>query len=143
MAGFMRGIARLPSEERRLALEGAFELARASLEIRLRRSSRIVNVVESAKRRDGDQMQGRATSEAIQVGHMVDRVADRLPWHPSCLRRSLAAWRMLNRRRIPSELHLGVTDPVTLTAHSWLTVGEETVVGGGGVDRYVKIASFG
>jgi hypothetical protein len=74
---------------------------------------------------------------------MVDRVADRLPWHPSCLRRSLAVWRMLSRQGIPSEIHLGVTDASSLEAHSWVTVGDVAVVGGGGLERFVRLASFG
>jgi hypothetical protein len=144
VAGAGRDIARLSTEERWLALEGASELARASLEIRFRRFSRLVKVVESAQPASGgDEMETGAIDDAIRIGQIVDRVGDRLPWRPSCLRRSLAVWRMLSRRGIPSEIHLGVRDPETLEAHSWVTVGEEPVVGGGGVERFVRLASFG
>jgi hypothetical protein len=138
----VRRITHLSPEDRRLAIESAFELARASLEIRLR-SSRVLDLLASANGTGNREAGPRPIDDAIRVGQIVDRMANQLPWHPSCLRRSLAVWRMLSRRGIPSQIHLGVSDPQSLEAHSWVTVGEKAVVGGGGLDRYVTLASFG
>jgi hypothetical protein len=46
--------------------------------------------------------------EAQWVGRIVARIAHRLPRHPTCLRQGLAVQRMLRRRGMPSELHLGL-----------------------------------
>lgn len=66
---------------------------------------------------------------ATRVGRMVTRVANLLPWHPTCLRQALATRWLLTRRRVPSVLHLGVADPASMDAHAWVTVSGFTVVG--------------
>jgi hypothetical protein len=80
--------------------------------------------------------------EAARVGSAVSRAGARLPWHPTCLRQALATQRMLRRRRIAAQLHLGVTSPREPSAHAWVTVGGRPVVGGSGVERYVPLTAF-
>ena len=99
---------RLPAGERRLAIEAALQLTRASLELRLLPSRRMVGLLGTA---NGDATEeavdGERARQAAQVGQMVTRVGNRLPWRPSCLRQALAVQRMLHRRAISGRLHLG------------------------------------
>ena len=66
---------------------------------------------------------------AARVGRIVTRAARLLPWHPSCLRQSLATRWLLARRGIDSMMLLGVSDPSNMNAHAWITVHGHTVVG--------------
>jgi hypothetical protein len=81
--------------------------------------------------------------EAARVGRTVARVSSRLPWHPTCLRQSLAVKRMLARRDIACRLHLGVRSATVGEAHAWVTVDGRAVVGRAGIERFVPLAAFG
>ena len=127
------------------ALEGAFELIRATLELRLRAASRAVALLGELQA-DGapdDSVAATKLREAERVGGTVAHLARVLPWHPTCLRQALAVQRMLRRRKIPCRLHLGVTHPSVGTAHAWVTVAGQPVVGSGGIDQLVPLAAFG
>jgi hypothetical protein len=134
---------RLPASDRRRALEAAAQLARASLELRLLPSSRTVELLGTLQRGDGGEAAATPDlGEAVRVGHAVAAVSARLPWRPTCLRQALAAQRMLGRRGIDSRLHLGVTGPTEPSAHAWVTVDGQPVVGGRGIERFVPLAAF-
>jgi hypothetical protein len=79
---------------------------------------------------------------ALRIGYAVARQAQRLPWKPTCLRQALALRRMLDRRGVPSRLHLGVRSVAEREAHAWVTVGGHPVLGGQGIERYVPLAAF-
>lgn len=146
----MRGVAgtagrflRLPPSERRLIVEAALQLARASLELRLapsRRTAALLGTLQepgAAERVRPDELR-----EATLVGKRVADVARRLPWRPTCLRQALAVQRMLRRRGILGELHLGVTAGAGATAHAWVTVAGHPVAGAQGLERYVPLGAF-
>lgn len=78
---------------------------------------------------------------ALRIGRIVTRVAGLLPWHPTCLRQSMAARTLLARRGIDATLHLGVADVATMDAHAWVTVEGRTVVGRQ-ARRFTPVASF-
>jgi Transglutaminase-like superfamily len=64
------------------------------------------------------------------VSCSVSRAAKALPWETLCLSRSIAAFLMLRRRGIPTDLVLGVKRQASsLVAHAWIEVGS---VGAGG-----------
>jgi hypothetical protein len=136
-------VRRLPAADRRRALAAALELTRASVELRVYPRDRTVGLLGAvgAPSADGP-VPAADLRQAERIGAMVERVAVRLPWHPTCLRQALAAQRMLRRRRIPSHLHLGVTSPSEGAAHAWVTVDGQPVVGGRGVERFVPLAAF-
>lgn len=79
---------------------------------------------------------------ALRIGRIVTRVAGLLPWHPTCLRQSMATRTMLTRRGVEATLHLGVADVATMDAHAWVTVEGRTVVGRQ-ARRFTPVASFG
>lgn len=60
----------------------------------------------------------------------IQRASKISPWKNKCLVSSLAARRMLNRRKIPSQLSLGVAkgENGKMIAHAWLRAGDFEVV---------------
>ncbi|MEN3357650.1 MAG: hypothetical protein V7637_1632 [Mycobacteriales bacterium] len=137
------GLARLGAGRRRLLLEAVLELIRASVELVLLPSDRIVPRLgerAGAVEPPAGLEQCRA---AVRIGSAVAVAARRLPWRPTCLRQAVAAGRMLRRRGIRGQIHLGVaTEPGALSAHAWVTVGGRTVLGGRGAGRYTPVAAF-
>ncbi|MDW7755890.1 MAG: lasso peptide biosynthesis B2 protein [Brevefilum sp.] len=71
-------------------------------------------------------------------------MAKYLPWTPSCLEKSMAAKRILQRRRIPSTLYLGVAknNQNVLDAHAWLQCGPFIVTGETNHQHYINLISF-
>ena len=64
------------------------------------------------------------------VQQAVKRAAKRLPWSIVCFPEALAAHWMLRRRGAPSRLHYGLkTSPAKLSAHVWVTLAGETIIG--------------
>lgn len=86
-----------------------------------------------------------APSDARKVAWAVDVMARHTPWDTACLARSIAGKFMLRRRGLPSWLFLGTTkDPSgNLLAHAWLRYGNEVLIGGGELDRFTPLSSFG
>jgi hypothetical protein len=113
-----------------LALESVVALAVASLRLAVTpkdRTSHLLGVPGAAGRVPRELTADGLT--AARVGQSVERVANLVPWLPTCLPRALAARAMLRRRHIPCELHLGVRPEPAVEAHAWVTVGLEVVVG--------------
>jgi hypothetical protein len=136
-------VLRLPAPDRRRRIEAAFELTRASVELRLLPSARAVGLLGAPGRIGAEvAVADDGMREAVRTGRTIARVAARLPWHPTCLRQALATQRMLRRHGIACTLHLGVTNIAAAEAHAWVSVGGQEVVGQAGVERYVPLAAF-
>jgi Transglutaminase-like superfamily len=130
-------ISRLP-----LAVEAAITLTVASVRLRWRPQSETSGLLGDARAPappTGPAVG--ASSEAIQIGRAVERMATVLPWHPVCLPRAVAATSMLRRRRIECRAHLGVRGEKPPEAHAWVTVGG-VVVQGAPIDDVTELASF-
>lgn len=141
--GKLAAARRLSPPDRRRALEAGVQLARASLELAMVRSTRTVELLGERPTGDCTEQVGPVGQrEAERLGRMVAAVARRLPWHPTCLRQALAVQRMLRRRGIASRLHLGVAGAGVSAAHAWVTVEGRAVVGRRGIERFVPIAAF-
>jgi hypothetical protein len=75
---------------------------------------------------------GAQATTAEEIAWAIDRAAPLLPFAVVCLPRALAAFRMLNRRGIPSRLHFGASrkpEKPGLNTHAWLEVGGTEVTG--------------
>lgn len=85
-----------------------------------------------------------AVDEVAWVSWAVETVAAR-PWmKAACLPRALATYAMLRHRGIPNRLRLGVArQGESLTAHAWIEVGKQKLVGGAEAERFIPIAEFG
>lgn len=109
-----------------LALEALCEILRARVEVRVLHDDRLLprlgapaSVAPSVTPDD----------RLSEVGRVVAGIARRLPGESSCLAQALAGQRMLVRRGLANELHLGVATGRELRAHAWLTSAGQPVVG--------------
>jgi hypothetical protein len=92
----------------------------------------------------------RGPGEARSDPEMVRRVrgavqgwARRVPWKAVCFQRGLALHWMLRRRGIPSVLLYGARHQGEgLTAHVWVDVDGETVIGGEEAPQFACLARF-
>jgi hypothetical protein len=133
----------LPQWRRRLLLESAVELCRASARLVTTRPERVVTLLGPLRSATDPDAPSEATQRvAGEVGSAVTGVANRLPWHPTCLRQAIAARRMLDRRDIPAIVHLGLLDARSLSAHAWVQVGERIVVGGQRSSAFTTVGTF-
>lgn len=86
---------------------------------------------------------------ANSVGRAIGIMTRRLPIGAKCLQQAMAARRMLRRRQIPATVSIGVSRTVSAStagsnrsAHAWVTVGDQVICGGGGLDSYAVIAEL-
>jgi len=87
--------------------------------------------------------------EAVMIGRLVAAAARFTPWQSRCLIQVLAAQRLLAKRKIPGQFHLGVqrdsgsiVDPTGFSAHAWLQCGDVIVTGAAGHERFTVVSSF-
>ena len=80
-----------------------------------------------------------------EVSHAVAAVCSRTPWESKCLVRALTAKKMLNRRKLPCTLYMGVTlqENGEMVAHAWLRCGRKYVSGGNGSRQYTVTTIYG
>ncbi len=89
----------------------------------------------------GEQPNARATGAAVRQA--VKRAARRLPWTIVCFPEGLAAHWMLRRRGLPSQLHYGLRPSTEkLSAHVWVTLAGEVIVGEEAQDPHHCVATF-
>jgi len=65
------------------------------------------------------------------VSRVVSRCSSHMPWKRKCFPESIAAKLMLKRKKIKSDLYLGLkrSHQNTLFVHSWLKCGDISIVG--------------
>ena len=122
----------------RLLAEAGLALAAASAGLRLLPFKRIVS--------GGNQSVGAEvdSAELDSLRWAVEAMARRVPWRALCFERALALRTLLRRRGIASVLHYGIANDSdeALTAHVWLSVAGEVVIGGETASRVARVASF-
>ena len=116
----------MPREQRLLALEAHWALARARI--------KVLGVPVRNWRGTLEDEAGPAVQDAAMVaaiGLEIERAARNLPGTSKCLPLALAARTMLSRRSIASELMLGVrrSEAGIPAFHAWLKVGDTFVTG--------------
>jgi hypothetical protein len=124
-------------------VEAALQLVRVSVELYRRRAGGTVELLGRVRTdADATMVSAAQLAMASRVGFAVSRAADRLPWHPTCLRQAIAAQRMLRCRGIPARLHLGISTASSSEAHAWVTVGARQVIGHAAPGSFVPLAGF-
>ena len=75
-------------------------------------------------------------TDLSRLAWAIAAAANRAPWQTDCLVRCLAAKRMLDRRKLESRFHIGVTKPDdgSLSAHAWMLCGTVSIAGGDGAE---------
>jgi Uncharacterised nucleotidyltransferase/Transglutaminase-like superfamily len=95
-----------------------------------------------------DEARAAATQETAaqtlrRVEWSIDAVVRHVPLSFVCFPQCLAAYFMLRRRHVASKLFYGVTrDANQLKAHTWVKVGDRTVVGGDVESRFTVLTTF-
>lgn len=74
--------------------------------------------------------------DLARLAWAVAAAANRVPWQTDCLVRCLAAKSLLDRRKLESRFHIGVTKPDdgSLSAHAWMLCGTVSIAGGDGAE---------
>lgn len=149
VAGFARGwrrFAGLSRAERRLFLEavmwlGIFRAALLAVPFRLLAPSLGAHMVETPSREEG----GERRKLAGAVAQAVHRASRHVPWAAKCLVQAMAGKKMLRRRGVESTLYLGLAKRADqgLQAHAWLRCGGQIILGGGGLQRFAVVSTFG
>lgn len=136
----------LPLRERLEAIEAALCLGVARLLILLpfRRLAPLLGTALPARGESPVPPSARESTVAQSVQRALARVADRVPWKATCLVQAIAGRLMLQRRRVPSVLHLGAKTGADsdLAAHAWLSCGDVQVTGADIARQYTAIAAF-
>ncbi len=80
----------------------------------------------------------------LRIGWAVAAAARRAPWRPRCFERGLAAHLMLRRRGEDAKLCYGARNDGEQgpSAHVWVKLGDEAIVGGDEAARYALLATF-
>jgi len=87
--------------------------------------------------------QTNATQTIRRVEWSIDAAARYAPLTFVCFPRCLAAYFMLHRRHIASKLFYGVArEADQLKAHTWVKVGDRTVVGGDVESQFTVLNTF-
>jgi hypothetical protein len=133
----LRRLHRLSGRELADFVEAACALTFAAAAIRLLPFRTVVRMMNVRRRPSG-------TAEAAgEVRLAIRRASRRLPWKIVCFPEGLAAHWMLRRRGAPSLVHYGVRQSNEgLTAHVWVSLGDEVVVGEETTDAHTCVAVF-
>src|SRR5690348_9706557 len=99
----------LPLREGLAAIEAVLYLGAARLLILLpfRRLAPLLGAARPAGGLSSASPSARDGTAAVSVQRALARAADRVPWKATCLVRAIAGRLMLQRRGVPSVLHLG------------------------------------
>lgn len=149
VAGFAAGwrrFAGLSRAERRFFLEavawlGIFRAAILVIPFRRLAPSLGAHMAETPSREEG----GERRKLAGEVAQAVHRASRHVPWASKCLVQAMAGKKMLRRRGVESTLYLGLakSPDQDLQAHAWLRCGDRVILGGGGLQRFAVVATFG
>ena len=137
----------IDAEGRGLLIESGFLLIWASLLLLFMPfkiiASSIGKLIDKAPAGDGD---SKVHPVSLRIGWAVQAAARRMPWPAKCLAQALAAKWMLNRRRLPGLLYLGVAKnplaPKKLDAHAWVRSGDSVLTGEAGHERFTVVGVF-
>lgn len=106
---------------------------------------RLLGTVNAPGARQESPADPRLLARAREVARRANRVADRLPWHSTCLVRAMAVRLLLRRRGSRgAAIRFGVRrQDGLLQAHAWLLLDGTILSGGEEADGYVPLADMG
>ncbi len=126
-----------------LAAEAAFMLTFFRAALNFLPTQRLTAWMGRPDQRRASVSQATAMQTIRRVQWSVDAVVRHAPLTFVCFPRSLAVYFMLRRRHIVSKLFYGVArDAGQLTAHTWVKVGDRTVVGGEVESQFTVLNTF-
>jgi hypothetical protein len=120
--------------------EAALMLVLARLAVRFAPTARLYAWANRPPRR----IRRFAIDDARWISWAIEEIGARPSMNAQNLPRALAAHAMLRRRGIASRLCLGVArQGGQLTAHAWVEIGKDKIVGGSEADGFTRLAEFG
>ena len=140
----LRKFLALPAAERGCLLEAACWLGLARLAILVLPFRRVAPFLGRHMARSPEQA-GAAPADLLdRLSWALATTSRRLPWGCKCLAQAMAGKAMLQRRRLPSTLYLGLAKEgeAQLQAHAWLRCGQRILTGRQGMIGFTIIASF-
>ncbi len=144
-----RRVLELPAQDRRLVAETYMELSRARLALALfsfrRVAARLGKTVQGASKPKAvpQTLTDEQHMTVTRLAWIIPRVGHGAAFQATCLAQAIAGRRMLQRRNIPSVLHIGVAKAnagLKLEAHAWLESAELDVTGGSTAGNFTEIA---
>lgn len=120
-------------------------LTRASLALTMARLSLAIGPFRRAILFGSVPIGGRSSVEADEIVWAIMAIAKRVPFRAKCIEQGLAAQRVLRQSGIDARLHYGARqdgDESKLTAHVWVTVDGEIVLGGREAPGFAEIAVY-
>ena len=133
---------RLDCDEKRLFFEAAYE----TLSVRIMTTFRSARKYTSRLGQpwvETEESDTEHKEKVLQIKAAVSRCRH-LIWARKCLVESIAAKRMLDRRKIPSTLYLGVAknNKGKLSAHAWIRSGNIWVAGNRNRHKFTVVGFF-
>ncbi len=139
----LRRIKRLAPADIALAAEAACMLTFFRAALNFLPTPRLTTWMDRYDRRQPSVSPATVTETISRVQWSIDAVGRHAPLTFVCFPRSLAAYFMLRRRHIVSKLFYGVArEADQLTAHTWVKVGDRTVVGGEAESQFTVLHTF-
>jgi hypothetical protein len=136
-----RRVMQLPAADIALAIEAICMLTFFRVALNFLPVQRLTAWMGNAAQSSLSQAEPAQTLRRIEWS--IDAVVRHVPFSFVCFPQCLAAYFMLRRRHIASKLFYGVTrDADQLKAHTWVKVGDRTVVGGELESRFTVLTTF-
>jgi hypothetical protein len=139
----LRRIVRTRPADLALAIEAGFMLTFFRIALSFLPMQKLTAWMSRANLVEPSLSQRRQALILRRIEWSIDAVVRHAPLNFVCFPQCLAAYFMLRRRRIASKLFYGVTrDEDQLKAHTWVKVGDRTVVGGEVESRFTVLTTF-
>jgi hypothetical protein len=139
----LRRIVRTRPVDLALAIEAGFMLTFFRIALSFLPMQKLTAWMSRASLAEPSLSQRRQALILRRIEWSIDAVVRHAPLNFVCFPQCLAAYFMLRRRRIASKLFYGVTrDEDQLKAHTWVKVGDRTVVGGDVESRFTVLTTF-
>jgi hypothetical protein len=138
-------LVRRPAADILLATEAFFLLALFRIGLAVIPVRRIIGTITHSKTNSTPLPEstpdGLAIAQALRVRWAVEAATRNSAAKFVCFPQTLAGYTMLRRRHVPGTMVYGVTRSPKgeLIAHTWLTVGDRTVLGGEGSEAFTPI----
>ncbi len=138
-----RRLLQLPPADLALAVEAACMLTFFRVALRFLPVQKLTAWMASPEQTQPLTFNPKAAQTLRRIEWAIDAVVRHLPVTFVCFPQSLAAYFMLRRRHIASKLFYGVArDADQLKAHTWVKVGDRTVVGGEVEASFTVLTTF-
>lgn len=132
-----------PADMRRLMLEALWYLAWARI-MKMRPFAKVSKGLGDHMQETSYETTREAHRQAVQISHALHRVSPYVFWETECLVMAFAAMKMLERRKLPSTLYLGMRrdERGSNAAHAWLRSGRFYLTGANEMEQYTVVGRF-